>query len=128
MVTDPKVLAEYDALTIEQAKLREKLAAIEARREELRTILFGQPASEGKAKADKPVKVSTVWDRIKREPPKALAGVVEVVTKLGRAKNAQVAQALGITIEAASLRLSRAVKEGYLRRVAQGVYEADSLG
>ena len=61
-----------------------------------------------------------------RKPTKAVRAVVDKVRELGPATSPQVAVQLGLTVNAALLRLSRAVREGLLYRAAYGVYTVDS--
>ena len=134
---DPYELAEYDSLTTKQVKLEAELAQVRQRREELRVKFIGggatstpvetTPASTAITSAPTKKGLST-WERLARKPPRALQGVIEVVRQLGKATNKQVAEKLGITVAAASLRLSRATKDGWLSRVDQGVYEVEPLG
>lgn len=56
-------------------------------------------------------------------PPLALRAAINLVRQLGTASNKQVAEKLGLPLPAASLRLSRAAREGWIRRVSQGIYE-----
>jgi transcriptional regulator with XRE-family HTH domain len=139
MMTDPKVLAEYEDLIGQRARHQDKLAQIDLRLDELRSIILGQdvapeksPTPEVEQSPVRPAKKGpSHWERLaamRRGPPKSLAPVVAVVKTKGRVKNAEVAETLGITIEVATLKLSRAVKQGYLRRVAQGTYEVEPLG
>jgi putative AbiEi antitoxin of type IV toxin-antitoxin system len=132
---DPKLLAHYDALTSKASQLENELAAVEREREKVRRVLLGDnlevtdPISlEPTPKLDKSVKGLSAWERIGRGPPEALKSTVAVVKQLGRATNKQVANKLGIPVSAASLRLSRAARDGFLERVAQGIYEVHPLG
>jgi hypothetical protein len=132
---DPQDLAEYDSLTTKQVKLEAELAKVRERREELRIKFLGGviPAAVEMTPATieaTPTKKKglSVWERISRKPPRALQSTVEVVRQLGRATNKQVAEKLGIPLGTASLRLSRATKDGWLSRVGQGVYEVEPLG
>ncbi len=115
VVVKATLIDEYDALTIRETELAAELERVRTRRQQLRETLFGERKS-------KPDTRPTVWQRLGKEPPLALEKVIEVVERLGRATNAEIAKELGIPVQTASLRLSRAVKEGFLRRVAQGTY------
>jgi hypothetical protein len=132
-------LAEYETLTLKSAKMSEELRIVEARRDELRRRIIGNETvspvvtvkpvkRDRKNRKRKPVQALTAWERINRTPTLAINAVVEVVKMLGRATNQQVASALNMSVETASLRLSTAARQGWLRRVAQGVYEVAPLG
>jgi hypothetical protein len=122
---DPQLLAEYDGLTVKQAKLEAELEAIKLRRDQLRAVLLGGSTVRTPKKNDE--RPLSALQRLTRQPPKALKGVIEIARELGRVTNQQVAEKLNIPIETASLRLSRATREGFLTRVAQGVYEVDDM-
>jgi hypothetical protein len=136
---DPALLAEYDKLTAEELHLSEKLEALRERRSAIRQMMLGDnisitenipPASTvaEHPKVLKRVRQLSSWERIRRQPPEALRSTVALVAKLGKATNKEVAEALGIPTSTASLRLSRAARDGFLNRVAQGIYEVDPVG
>lgn len=127
--------AEYDSLTTKQVKLEAELSHVRQRREELRIKFLGgvTPAAVETTPAPDdmtPIKKTGLssWERLVRKPPRALQSTIEVVRQLGRATNKQVAEKLNIPLGTASLRLSRATKDGWLARVGQGVYEVAPLG
>jgi hypothetical protein len=127
-----RLLAEYDTLTVERERVNEKLKAIDTRRNELRDILFGEPKPQTpeetpNKKTRRQRRPLSVWERLKRTPPPALVSVVELVRERGQVRNQDVAEALNLSIEKASLRLSRAVRLNFLRRVAHGLYEIEPL-
>lgn len=134
MKSPTDTLAEYDALLIREQKLLEELEAIRARRAELRRVLIGDaavgtpPTHETRDEKNKSVKSLSSWERLGRKPTLAIGAVVDFVKARGKATNGEVATALGISIQLASLRLSVATKQKWLRRVSQGVYEIDPLG
>jgi hypothetical protein len=136
---DPALLAEYDKLTVEELHLVNKLETLRERRSAIRQMMLGDnisvtdnmPSTNIAAEAPtvlRKVKRLSSWDRIRRQPPEALRSTVALVAKLGKATNKEVAEALGIPTSTASLRLSRAARDGFLNRVAQGIYEVDLVG
>ena len=137
MVVDPKILAEYDELTLEEGALEAEIRKIRERRDHLRSIILGvaiitddkldkmDTSPTHKKKGRRPL---SSWERLRQQPPAALAGTVNIVRELGQATNRQVAEKLGISVAAASLRLSRAFRKRWLNRVSQGVYEIEPLG
>jgi len=133
VAVDPKLLAEYEALTVKATKLQGELEEVEHRREEIRKMLLGatpevvQAFHEAKLVKDNAKKGLSAWERLRREPPEGIKSTVAVVKELGRATNKQVAEKLDIPTSAASLRLSRAARDGWLRRVAHGYYEVEPL-
>jgi hypothetical protein len=131
---DTKKLARYELLTVSATQLKSEWEAVEAERDEIRREILGEPvvvkdsAASSDKKADKPRKVLSAWERLRRQPPPALKATVAVVKELGTATNKAVAEKLGVSVIAASLRLSRAARDGFLNRVAQGAYEVNPLG
>jgi hypothetical protein len=134
---DPKLLAEYDDLTVMEVKLEAELTKVRQRRDELRSLFLGNVTEvadptpvpvETPKKATKDRKPLSQWERLARKPPLALRSTIEAVKQFGQATNKQIAEKLKIPIGTASLRLSRAAREGWLSRVAQGVYEVEPLG
>lgn len=131
-MVDPKKLAKYEALTVRSTQLKGELEVIESEREEIRRELLGEPVGDSDVKTsnktDKTKMGLSALERVRREPPRALKAAVAIVKELGTATNKQVAEKLGVSSAAASLRLSRAARDGWLDRVAQGAYVVNSLG
>jgi hypothetical protein len=143
MVTpNSNLVAEYENLIVQRAKASDQaeesarqfakqLAEMDGRLAELRATLFGHPITTTTATTPKSVYAhmkenasATATTAVEQASP-AIASVVIAIKKLGgKAKNQAVAEELGITSGAAAIRLSIAARDGWIRRVAHGEYEA----
>ncbi len=130
--TNPQeALAELDHVNERIADTRHVLAKLEAQRDEvLRRVLVKTLAAATQPTLEAPPsggeEPRTAWERlIGRTPSPAIADVVAVVRRAGQPVSTEtVATELAISMETAAVRLSRAVKDGFLQRVKRGLYEA----
>jgi hypothetical protein len=132
VVVDPKILKDYTGLAIEIAQDEAALAEKRARFERLEALLLDEPEGQPlllaskadrqppRIKIDKP---QLPWGPEDVRPSRGIAETVEAVASLGgEASTKDVAVHLGIGGSAASIRLTRAVRAGLLRKVAFGTY------
>jgi hypothetical protein len=122
-------LKEYESLTLKAAQLREQLRAVEERREQLRVDLTEEKATTAVV-ADEPKEAPGAtrpvsWDRLR--PSESIRQVVELADERGQIRVGDVVKAFNLTPGGAAIRLSRAVREGWLIRASHGVYEKNLL-
>ena len=132
VVVDPKLLKAFARLAVEIAQDEAALAKKRVQYRRLEAMILnleeGNPLPQmGLLKEDGSVEVSKShplpWEPDDLRPSQAIAEAVEAVAALGgEASTKNVAVKLGISGSAASIRLTRAVEAGLLRKVAFGTY------
>lgn len=129
---DPKVLKEFASLAVEIAQSEAALAKRKARYRQLEALILEKeepPSSQFLAKSNPEhersdiVKPQLPWGPNDVRPSRSIAEAVEAVVELGgEATTKDVAVKLGISGNAASVRLARAATAGLLQKVAFGTY------
>lgn len=141
MVVDPNRLRRFERLTREVAEDERRLAEKKAQLNSLRAeLLRGEPDVPAEAEpqvdppdAKEPLKRPTTFEHLRgdilgvttneRRMTHALAEVIKAIEELGgEATTPQLVEKLRITEGAMSVRLSRAVEQGLLKRKKPGVY------
>lgn len=110
-MTVDEALRTYERTCDRIASLRAELSRLESFRAQLRYTL-----ANGK------LPPNFTPEEPRRQPPTSIADAVRAVDMLGRVRAVAVANHLGITQEAASIRLNRAWHEGLISRPHRGLY------
>jgi hypothetical protein len=137
-MTRTELLDEYEGLTLKCAKLREQLRDAEQRRDEVRALLTANEEPPGEAQKSaasgavkpptKSAKRKSVYEHMRRKPPaQAVKEVYDLAKERGKIHVQDVVARFNLAPGAAALRLSRAVKAGWLVRSAHGLYEPDPM-